>query len=355
MALSSTLSISVDAGGTFSFDPTTLPDTIYLNTDTSPMPADFTLEMSTPMLAGQQVKVFIPLIDANGFNVDVFGYLANTPTPASALGWVYTVSMDANGNQLGERVPLDFTDTGIVSGLIIESATLDIDALVDTTNAADILVSNSLKRLTPVQMTGDISISDAGVTAIGAGVIVNADINAAAAIARTKIANATPAYVLINDGSGTMSQEAQLAKSRGGFGQSVAASTGFTKWDSGTLDISAINESMNVQVSFETDECPANNTYTLGHDCTLTATNCSAFVLKLIEASNDALVTMKKNGVAISAGTITFAAGSAIDAAGVFGAFSDTSFSAGDTISFVTSKATKGGKANITLQFSRLK
>lgn len=48
--------------------------------------------------------------------------------------------------------------------------------------------------------------------------IEDADIKAGAAIARSKLASGTASHVLVNDGSGVMSSEAQLAKSRGGTG-----------------------------------------------------------------------------------------------------------------------------------------
>lgn len=51
--------------------------------------------------------------------------------------------------------------------------------------------------------------------------IVNADIASAAAIDRTKLASGTADHVIINDGSGVLSSEAQLSLSRGGFGQDV--------------------------------------------------------------------------------------------------------------------------------------
>lgn len=50
--------------------------------------------------------------------------------------------------------------------------------------------------------------------------IANAQIKAAAAIARSKIATGTASHVLINDGSGNFSSEAQLATTRGGTGLS---------------------------------------------------------------------------------------------------------------------------------------
>lgn len=51
--------------------------------------------------------------------------------------------------------------------------------------------------------------------------LTNASINAGAAIARSKLANGTANQVLINDATGVMSSEAQLAVTRGGTGQST--------------------------------------------------------------------------------------------------------------------------------------
>lgn len=52
---------------------------------------------------------------------------------------------------------------------------------------AHIFVGNALNVATDVAMSGDITISNTGVTAIGSGVIVNADVNASAAIAYSKL------------------------------------------------------------------------------------------------------------------------------------------------------------------------
>jgi hypothetical protein len=62
--------------------------------------------------------------------------------------------------------------------------------------------------------------------------IENADIKTGAAIDRAKLASGTPAHVVINDGSGVLSSEAQLAKSRGGTG---ADNSSVTFPASGTL------------------------------------------------------------------------------------------------------------------------
>lgn len=74
---------------------------------------------------------------------------------------------------------------------------------------------------------GGFGLSTAAFTGVGkvaagvwsASTIVNADVSAAAAIARSKLASGTADHVLINDGSGVMSSEAVLNVSRGGTGQ----------------------------------------------------------------------------------------------------------------------------------------
>jgi len=70
--------------------------------------------------------------------------------------------------------------------------------------------------------------------------ITNADVNAAAAIARTKLASGSANQVIINDGAGVLTSEAQLANSRGGTGINTASSTGVAKVSSGTWSVSTI-------------------------------------------------------------------------------------------------------------------
>lgn len=53
--------------------------------------------------------------------------------------------------------------------------------------------------------------------------ITNANVDAAAAIDRSKLANGTANHVVINSGTGELSSEAQLDVARGGTGQSTAA------------------------------------------------------------------------------------------------------------------------------------
>jgi hypothetical protein len=58
--------------------------------------------------------------------------------------------------------------------------------------------------------------------------LADANIASGAAIARTKLASGTASHVLINDGSGVASSEAQLAVTRGGTGVSTSTGSGNT-------------------------------------------------------------------------------------------------------------------------------
>jgi len=67
--------------------------------------------------------------------------------------------------------------------------------------AAHLLVGSAGGVATDVAITGDIAIDNAGVTAISALAVVNADVNAAAAIAWSKMAVLTTAHILIGVGN----------------------------------------------------------------------------------------------------------------------------------------------------------
>ena len=64
-----------------------------------------------------------------------------------------------------------------------------------TLTSGNIVLGSSANVATSQAVTGDVTISNTGVTAIAAGVIVNADINASAAIAGSKIVAATTSVV----------------------------------------------------------------------------------------------------------------------------------------------------------------
>jgi hypothetical protein len=77
-------------------------------------------------------------------------------------------------------------DLEITNADISASAAIAYSKLA-TLTAGNIVLGNSSNVATSTAVTGDVTISSSGVTAIASGVIVNADINASAAIAGTKI------------------------------------------------------------------------------------------------------------------------------------------------------------------------
>lgn len=84
----------------------------------------------------------------------------------------------------------------IVNAQINASAAIAFSKLA-ALPSAQILVGSAGNVATAVAVTGDVTISNAGVTAIAAGVIVNADINAAAAIDFSKLAALTSGNILV--------------------------------------------------------------------------------------------------------------------------------------------------------------
>ena len=80
-------------------------------------------------------------------------------------------------------------------------------AKLEPLTAAYLIVGNVSNRPTAMALTGAIAITNAGVSSITAGIIVNADINAAAAIALTKLAVLpTTSKALVSTAGGVISE-----------------------------------------------------------------------------------------------------------------------------------------------------
>lgn len=93
------------------------------------------------------------------------------------------------------------TDSGTFTLLAVSISngviTLSAGAGSEPLPSAQIFVGNASNVAQARAMTGDIAITNTGVTSIVAGVIVNADINAAAAIAFSKLAALTSGNILV--------------------------------------------------------------------------------------------------------------------------------------------------------------
>jgi len=102
-------------------------------------------------------------------------------------------------------------DTGTVTSTMVADGTLmdgDINSNAGITHSklaamssAQVLLGNSSNIPTSTAVTGDVTISSTGVTAISSGVIVNDDVKSDAAIAHSKLASITAGQLLLGNAS----------------------------------------------------------------------------------------------------------------------------------------------------------
>jgi hypothetical protein len=126
-------------------------------------------------------------------------------------------------------------DATIVNGDISASAAIALSKLA-TSTAGNVIVYNSSGVPTAVAETGDVLISDSGVTSIATGVIVDADINASAAIVDTKLATIATAGKVSN--SATTAASANTASAivaRDASGNFVAGKATLSTGDINTV------------------------------------------------------------------------------------------------------------------------
>jgi hypothetical protein len=134
--------------------------------------------------------------------------------------------------------------TAIGSGVIVNadisnSAAIAFSKLASLT-AGNVLVGNASNVATSVAISGDVTINSSGVAAIGAGVIVDADINASAAIAFSKLASLTSGNILIGNGSNVPTSTAVT-------GDITISNTGVTAIAAGSIVNADINNSAGIE------------------------------------------------------------------------------------------------------------
>jgi len=163
-------------------------------------------------------------IDLNGYSYYVNGNEVLNQTTlgstvlSSSLTGVGTISTGVWQGTVIDATYLDTTlvkttDTGTVTSAMIQdntilNADINASAAIDYSKLAaltsgNVLVGNASNVATSVAMTGDIAISNAGVTSIASGVIVDADVSGTAEIAVSKLANGTTRQLLQTDAAGT--------------------------------------------------------------------------------------------------------------------------------------------------------
>lgn len=149
-----------------------------------------------------------------------FSDLTTTTTPNSAS--VFAIAF--NGSSLGvslaniaANLPATTATSLATSGNATIGGDLTItgdDLFMNTNTSGAALIADGT-NFNPVVISGDITISTSGVAAIGSGVIINADLNASAAIAFSKMANLTASRLLVSDGNGDVSVSAVTSTEAG--------------------------------------------------------------------------------------------------------------------------------------------
>ena len=106
---------------------------------------------------------------------------------------------------------LTISDAGVSvpSANSVTNDSVAADAAIDFSKLAplssgNIIVGNSSNVPTSVAVTGDVTISNTGVTSIATGSIVNADINASAGISHSKLATTSAGNVLLGNNAGAI-------------------------------------------------------------------------------------------------------------------------------------------------------
>lgn len=135
-------------------------------------------------------SALFPIVqDGTTLAVTLANVAANMPTISVANLTADTLTVTNNATIGG-----DLTITG--------------DDLTMGTNTSGAALIADGTNFNPVVISGDISIGTTGTAAIGSDVIVNADVNASAAIAFSKMADLTASRALVSDGSGDVSVSA---------------------------------------------------------------------------------------------------------------------------------------------------
>ena len=132
-----------------------------------------------------------------GSTVDAFETTLTVADPTTSDKTITLPNVTGTVITTGDTGTVNHTmilDGTILNADINASAAIAFTKLADLTSA-QILVGNGSNEPTAVAVTGDIGINNAGLTSIAAGVIVDADISGSAAITGSKIATGTTSAV----------------------------------------------------------------------------------------------------------------------------------------------------------------
>ena len=147
-----------------------------------------------------------------------------TPNSASVFAIAYSgANYKLTVTNLAANLPAVTATSLTSSGTLTTSSdatiggdlTISGDDLFMATNTSGAALIADGTNFNPVVISGDISIGTTGTAAIGSGVIIDADVNASAALAFSKMENLTASRLLVSDGSGDVSISAVTSTEAG--------------------------------------------------------------------------------------------------------------------------------------------
>lgn len=291
-------------------------------------------------------------ITLGAFSVTVMG--VTMPTSLATKNYKAEFIWDGSVWQGGFEGYLN--EDGWLQGTDIEDATITLAKLVNLTSA-QVIVGNGSNIPTAVAVSGVIILTNAGVTGYTALSITNAAISASANITRTKNAKGTADYVIINDGTGDFSQEAQLAALRGGNGIDNSAATGFPIWAAGVQTVTTLTDVARIDnVSFVTAN---QGIYYIYFPFACTVTNLNVRVTSVIAATDAGTLTIQNNagtamtGNNLTAGVLTVATSAAFGTSYTSTLLTNNTFTAGQNMLITSAKTTSGGVVHIDVTYTR--
>jgi len=171
-------------------------------------------------------------IDVGSTGIDIAGSTSGTVTlvTAAAAGTTTITLPATTGTVVTTGDTGTVTSTMIADGTIVNadinaSAAIEFSKLEALTDG-NILIGNASNVATSVATSGDVTLSNAGVFGIATGAIVNADVNAAAAIDFSKLAALTAGNILVGNASNVAT--------------SVTASGDVTITDAGVFSVNSV-------------------------------------------------------------------------------------------------------------------
>lgn len=371
-----------NSGYTKEFTNTTIPTVVYLKLATNlTLTNDVNVYTSGAVANGKRVTYYIngtPNPDLNGHSFLIEGTTIREDQLKSGLyvtlvsdGVDWSVPFICTSFDASSPVPT-------LSGVSLQDSTVPLAALqglipqssIDTTGRGRIWYGNATNQtstffaggnakiligdgtdVNSVAVSGDVTLNSAGVISIASGAIVNADVNASAAIAMSKLAALTASKPVVTDGSGILTTTNQMPAAYGGTGIDASASTGFVKVSAGTFSVGSISETVQLQVSFEAGEV---GDFKIKMPFAGTVTEIYSYATKVIAGTDNGTIVAKNNaGTTMTSGTITYTASDPRGTAYTVSPSANNTFVAGDILTFTTAKTTAGGIVQLSITVTR--